>query len=166
MTPGIWALYIFIQTIMCILCFCEIHWRNEIGFGRYRQSNTPFKRKGLVYERRKAKNPHTKKPIITNCLNRPYAVFSRSDECKYLTRFALKWSRLETLFLFQRNFQEKKRKRKLHFYPGYLCSLKESIGKWEFFVNKYQDISSLCGWINVLKYSCSTRQVYCLNYTV
>ena len=36
--------------------------------------------KGLVYERRKAKNPHTKKPIITNCLNRPYAVFSRSDE--------------------------------------------------------------------------------------
>ena len=42
---------------------------------------------------------------------------------------------------------------KLRFYPEYLCSLKEPICKWEFFVSKYQDISSLCGWINVLKYS-------------
>ena len=45
---------------------------------------------------------------------------------------------------------------KLRFYPEYLCSLKEPICKWEFFVSKYQDISSLCGWINVLKYSCWT----------
>ena len=54
------CIYLYI-TIMCIVCFCEIHWRNEIGFGRYRQSNTPFKRKGLVYERRKAKNPQKEK---------------------------------------------------------------------------------------------------------
>ena len=52
---------------------------------------------------------------------------------------------------------------KLHFYPGYFCSLKEPNGKWEYFVSKYEVVSSLCGWINVLKYLCWTRQVYFLN---
>ena len=71
-------------------------------------------------------------------------------KCKYSTNFALKCSRLETLFLFQRNFQEKRGSEdvsiiscpKLRFYPGYLCSLKEPIGKWEFFVSECEGISS------------------------
>ena len=52
---------------------------------------------------------------------------------------------------------------KLHFYPGYFCSLKEPNSKWEYFVSKYEVVSSLCGWINVLKYLCWTRQVHFLN---
>ena len=52
---------------------------------------------------------------------------------------------------------------KLHFYPECFCSLKEPNGKWEYFVSKYEVVSSLCGWINVLKYLCWTRQVYFLN---
>ena len=66
-------------------------------------------------------------------------------KCKYSANFALK-----CCFYSKETFRKRRGSEdvsiiscsKLRFYPVYLCSLKEPIGKWEFFVSKCEGISS------------------------